>query len=185
MGRIGAGKTTVCQRAVEWARGHGYLVRGVLTPAILENGTKTGIAILDIETGVRRTLARIGQEPGGLVVGKYSFDADALQWGCEILARASDQGGDLFVVDEIGYLELERNGGFVHALSILEAGIFPRTLTVVREPLLGAFQRRLPLVRFIEFRVTEANRQGVAGDIAERLFGVPSLTGQVGEGVNR
>jgi len=169
-GPIGAGKTTVCQRVVAWAQERGYRVRGVLTPAILEGGVKTGIAILDIESGARRSLARLGQEAAGLVVGKYMFDPDVLRWGCAILERAAQEGGDLLLVDEIGPLELAQGGGFVRALDILAAGVFPRTLTVVRETLLGALRRRLPQLQFVEFAVSGGNRQELAGQIVERLW---------------
>lgn len=169
-GRIGVGKTTVCQRVVELARERGYSVGGLLTPPIFgQDGSKVGIAIVDVQRGARRTLALVGEDLGGPLLGKYSFDAEALRWGCEVLDRASREGCDLFVVDEIGRLELERGEGFVRALAILEANLLPRTLVVVRESLLDAFERRLPRIAMAKFEVTEVNRQHIAQDIADHL----------------
>jgi len=170
-GRVGVGKTTVCQRVVDLVRERDYAVSGILTPAEYgQDGSKTGISIVDLQTGTQRTLARIGQDLGGPQIGHYSFDPDALAWGCEVLDRASAGGCDLFVVDEIGPLELVKGQGFVRALAVLETDVLPRTLIVVRESYLQMLQRRLPHTQAAEFWVTEANRQEIVHQIADRLF---------------
>jgi nucleoside-triphosphatase len=168
-GPIGIGKTTVCLRVIEAARQAGLVVGGILTPAILdENGVKSGIAIVDLATGERRLLARIGEYPQGLRLGKYTFDPETLTWGCDILRRERD--ADLLVIDEIGRLELEQNGGFVCALDILAERNARRSLTIVREALLPALRARLPQLSFAEFWVNEENRSALPAEIIAYLL---------------
>ncbi len=171
-GRIGVGKTTVCERVIELARAGGYAVRGVLTPAIIgPDGRKVGIAIIDLATGESRTLARTDQEGTGLQVGKYAFDPAALRWGCEALDQAIGVGCDLLLVDEVGPLELSRGGGFVRAVTALEAGILPHVLLVVRESLLDDIRQHGGPAPLLEFRVTEENRDCLPAEVVERLLG--------------
>lgn len=173
-GRIGVGKTTVCQQVIALARQRGHIVHGLLTPAIIgPDGLKVGISITDLSTGRSRTLARIEQDGAGLPVGKYTFDPTVLRWGCAALERAAEGGCDLLLVDEIGPLELLRGQGFVRAAEILEAGILPHTLLVVRESLLEAIRARAGGAPLLEFQVSEQNRDHVAAEIVDRLFARP------------
>ena len=67
-GPIGAGKTTLCERAAAAARERGLRVAGVLAPAIVEDGAKVGIEAVDLASGKRRLLARTDRELGGMAV---------------------------------------------------------------------------------------------------------------------
>ena len=170
-GDIQVGKTTVCRGVVELARRWGYKPKGLLTPPIFdEDGAKVGIELVDIDSGERRVLARAGHDLGGPQVGRYSFDAEALAWGQSILDKAIRAGCDLLVVDEIGYLELEENGGFSAVLKALQVGALPRTIIVVRSSLVGKLYQLLPRVGFVTFTVTEENRDALPLKIAERVF---------------
>jgi nucleoside-triphosphatase len=168
-GPIGVGKTTVCLRVIEAARRAGLSVGGFLTPAILDKSkARIGIAIVDLATGERRLLARLGAYPEGLRLGKYTFESQSLEWGKAILQQG--RSADLLVIDEIGRLELERGEGFVGALDILAEGAARRSLTIVRETLLPALYARLPQVSFVEFRVNEQNRSALAEEIVACLL---------------
>lgn len=170
-GRIGVGKTTVCERVIELVQGRGFCVSGVLTPALLDqDGQKVGIQLVDLATEERRILGRLGRDRKGLMVGKYTFDRQVLQWGCHVLDRAAAESCDLFVVDEIGPLELKRELGFTRALRVLESGILPRTLIVVRESLLDAVRAHAHDGQSVDFHVTQDNRSHIAADIAQRLL---------------
>lgn len=171
-GPIGVGKTTVCGRVVELARENDYTVAGILTPAIYDTeGQKTGIAIIDLSTGKRRILAEMGKKPRSLQVGRYAFDRRVLRWGCQALSRALGGGCDLFVVDEVGHLELNRGLGFTQALAILKEGMLPRALVVVRNSLLPLMHERVgddqPVV---DFAVSKRNRDQIPHEVYERLF---------------
>ena len=188
-GRVRLGKTTVCQAVADLARERGYCVRGILTPPILDqDGERLGIEVQDLASGERRVLAQIrrtvlepGNVPGqhhtrlegdfsGPQVGIYEFDAAALQWGQDVVARAIAVGCDLLIVDEIGRLELQQGSGFNQILNLLETSVVLRSLLVVREELLDLFQHRLPELDFITFEVTPENRSTLPFDIADRFF---------------
>ena len=188
-GKVQIGKTTVCQAVADLARERGYCVRGILTPPILDrDGERLGIEVLDLASGERRVLAQIrrpvlesGNMPGqnetglqgdfsGPQVGIYEFDAAALQWGQDVVARAIAVGCDLLIVDEIGRLELQQANGFNQVLNLLETSVVLRSLLVVRAELLDLFQQRLPSLQFISFEVTPDNRYSLPFEIADRFF---------------
>ncbi len=188
-GRVRIGKTTVCQAVADLARERGYCVRGILTPPILDReGERLGIEVLDLASGERQVLAQIRRsvlEPShvlgrnetrlqgdfsGPQVGIYEFDAAALQWGQDVVARAIAVGCDLLIVDEIGRLELQQGSGFNQVLNLLETSVVLRSLLVVRAELLDLFQHRLPSLQFITFEVTQDNRYSLPFEIADRFF---------------
>lgn len=169
-GQIGVGKTTVCRQVVQVARARGCRVGGFLTPAIHDQeGHKVGIALLDLSTGEQRPLGHLDQGQPGLRVGKYKFDPQVLRWGCKLLERAAEGGYQLFVVDEVGPLEVERGQGFVRALTLLEQGVLPCMLVVVRESLLEALRGHAAGARVVDFRVTQGNRAQIWQDIADQV----------------
>ncbi len=188
-GQVQIGKTTVCQAVADLARERGYCVRGILTPPILDrDGERLGIEVLDLASGERKVLAQIrravpesGNAPerdgarlqgdfSGPQVGIYEFDAAALQWGQDVVARAIAVGCDLLIVDEIGRLELQQGIGFNQVLNLLETSVVLRSLLVVRAELLDLFQQRLPSLQFISFEVTQDNRYSLPFEIADRFF---------------
>ncbi len=171
-GPIGIGKTTVCRRVIRSAQALGYIVCGILTPALYdERGAKIGIAICDVASGAERVLARVSDDVQRQTVGMYAFDQEALEWGQRILTDALGERCDLLVVDEVGPLELHCGGGFAVALDLLRENAVPRSLVIVRETLLEAYRQRLGGTPITPFRVTAANRDQLHAEITAYLFG--------------
>ena len=170
-GKRQVGKTTVCKRVAELARGLGYGPAGVLTPVLLD---KDGFPVvrhaLMVADGEQRLLARADGDLGGPRTSRYSFDADVFSWVIGRLRAAISQGCDLLIVDEIGPLELERGRGLAPLLSDLSARRLPPLLLVVRPELAGRLQERLPIIPFRTFTVTQENRQALADAIIKELF---------------
>ena len=109
-GDRGIGKTTFCSRLVDAARQAGWQVRGVMTPALIENGQKNKINVINLETGEKRFLARLRHDDDtGIQTPHWSFDEQSLEWGNQILTRSVPC--DLFIIDEIGPLGLVRQVG--------------------------------------------------------------------------
>ena len=181
------GKTTVCRRVAELARGLGYGPAGVLTPVLLD---KDGFPVvrhaLMVSDGEQRLLAQangdLGGVPGlvlseaeelsngGLRTGRYSFDADLFVWVIGRLRGAISRGCDLLIVDEIGPLELEQGRGLAPILPDLSAGTLPPLLLVVRPELTAQLQGRLPDIPFCTFTATRENRQALPGTIIKELL---------------
>jgi nucleoside-triphosphatase THEP1 len=134
-----------------------------------------------VRDGERRVLARMGTAGDGPQVGPYTFDARALAWANAVLARDLPWAG-LLLVDEIGKLELWRGEGLA---PILPRGDQPgrglagarRSLVLVREALLPELQVRLAGLAPAALFVTRDNRDHLAAEIADRLFGTPENPG--------
>jgi nucleoside-triphosphatase THEP1 len=174
-GPVGIGKTTVAERVVGLARRKGLLCGGLLAPAMMSRcGQKAGIWGVDVETGERRILARTDRNLGGLSVGPYSFDADALAWASAVIDRALQPATphpyDLVIVDEIGKLELWHDTGLATVLPKLAAGAGGRSLVLVRDSLLAELQARLAPAEQVVFAVDEGNRGILAPQILTSLL---------------
>jgi len=170
-GQVHIGKTTLCQRVVQWAQERGYGVRGFVTLTILdEHGARLALEIRDLETGACRNLARVDHDWGGPSVGPFHFDPQILKWAEELVIRASNVGCDLLIVDEIGRLELEQGEGFQRILSLLPTTKVPRCLLVVRSSLLEAFLRRIPTLAPLCVEVREDNRDTLLEPLIVELY---------------
>lgn len=177
-GAVGVGKTTVAGRVVDLARQRGLICGGLLTPALVgRRGQKIGIWGVDVSSGERRLLARIGEDLGGPAIGPYSFSAAALAWAVSVLEAAlpppppvSLRRCDLLLVDEIGKLELWHGAGLAPILPRLAAGEAPRALVVVRDFLLDELQARLGAIEPIVFLVSEQNREELPVHILHNLM---------------
>lgn len=139
----GAGKTAFCAALAEQARAAGWDVAGVLCPPVFENGVKTGILAQNLRTRATRPLAisnaQLPISNYQLPLGQWLFSPSALAWGNEIFA--SSLPCDLFIVDELGPLELIRGEGWQNALQALRQGTYKIGVAVVRSSLLEAAQK--------------------------------------------
>lgn len=104
-GAPGVGKSTVFMRIVEELRKIGCSVGGIHAPEVRVGGVRVGFMIVDLHTGARGWLARVGDFKGPRV-GKYVVIIDdVLNVGVPALERALT-GMDIIAVDEIGPMEL-------------------------------------------------------------------------------
>ena len=143
-GRQRAGKTTLLLAVRHAAQAAGLTVGGMLSIARFEGSEKVGIDVMDAGSGEQHPLAVYTPEPRGLIhVGRYTFDAAGLALGLAY-ARAG-QAADLFIVDEMGPLELSRGEGWAPVLPLICARRFGAALVVVRPDLLGAARAALDL----------------------------------------
>lgn len=169
-GKRQGGKTTVCERVAKLARGLGYDPAGLLSPALLDkDGLPVAYYALMVSDAEQRFLARADGDLGGPRTSRYSFDADVFSWVIARLRAAISRGCDLLIVDEIGPLELKQRQGLAPVLSDLPAEGLP-LLLVVRPELVGQLQKRLSIIPFRIFTVTQGNRQILADTILKELF---------------
>lgn len=138
----GAGKTTFCAALADEAHAAGWDVAGILCPPIFENGIKTGIRAQNLRTGETRPLAvasHLSSATSHLSLGNWLFDPTVIDWGNEILAATPPC--DLFIVDELGPLELIRGEGWFNALEVLRHLNYKIGVAVVRPSLIESAQK--------------------------------------------
>jgi len=149
-GERGVGKTTQCRALADQARAAGWNVAGLLSPAVFENGLKTGILAEDLRTGESRPLAMLANQSPlttphlplstfHLPLGNWLFDPSVIAWGSHILQ--SRQPCDLFIIDELGPLEFFRGGGWVNAFDALRQMRYRLGVVVIRPECLEAFSK--------------------------------------------
>jgi nucleoside-triphosphatase THEP1 len=139
-GPSGSGKTTLCLALILQLRDLGWRVAGLVSPAILDDGLKTGIAVRNIVTGENRVLAQRLDTRCGQTGMRWRFDESALAWGSEILAGA--RACDALFIDELGPLELSLNDGWSNARHMLGSDLHCEAIITVRRSLLSVLQER-------------------------------------------
>lgn len=140
-GSRGIGKSTLCRRVAEIARMRGWSCAGIISHALFdEGGEKVGFVAEDISTGECWILGHVANKLRGPRYGHYRFSRSGFRKASRLSRTALNKKCDLFILDEVGPLEIERNEGFMPVLIALLRSRGPRILLVVRPALLGAVQ---------------------------------------------
>ncbi len=159
-GPSGAGKTTFCRRLVQHARGQGWEVAGLLSPAWIKDGQKVGILAEDPRSGEQQTLAYAAPRPqADLRLGKWYFDKQVLGWGNRVLENSSPC--DLLIVDELGPLEFGAGDGLQTAFDLIAAGNYRAGCVVIRPALISQAQSRWPWAEVLP--IADASIQKILG----------------------
>ncbi len=105
-GLPGVGKTTTLIKTIEILEEEGYVVGGMITEELRENGRRTGFYVLDWMTKEKKVFAHKDFESRHRV-GRYGIDINALEEvGIKALQEAMEKA-DIIVIDEIGKMEVE------------------------------------------------------------------------------
>lgn len=144
-----AGKTSFCRRVLFEAQTRGFKTGGVLSPAVFENGIKTGIEVQDVASGKKRLLATLREEVLNAVTKRWKFDEAALNWGSTLLYQSVPC--DVLIVDELGPLELEHGQGWVEGMRAINSGNYQAALVVIRPELMPTALQRWPKAEVMTF----------------------------------
>ncbi len=136
----GVGKTSYCQNAIQEFKKAGLRVSGILSPARIENGQKTGIFAQNINREETRLAAStISGEIDGYRLGPYYFDEKVVQWENECIRRVKST--DLLVIDELGYLEFDEQGGIYSSFELLRKKDYRLALVIIRPERVETFRQ--------------------------------------------
>lgn len=150
-GQREVGKTTFLKHLLAAVPKDKIDCAGLLSPAVFENGQKTGIDLLDLRGGTLKKLASLRKnENDGLFTERWLFDAEVMRWGNEILAQATPC--DLLIVDELGPIELERGQGWQAGITSLSTGTYRVGIVVIRPELLAPAFALWPKAQLIEIK---------------------------------
>jgi nucleoside-triphosphatase THEP1 len=137
-GKKHSGKTTGAARLVRAVRAKGYVVGGLVAPAVYRDGALIGFDAVDLRSGQRAALARDNGK--GSTAGRFEFLAEGLRLGNASLSPAATASADLVVVDEFGPLELNQQG-WRRSVDLLAQSSEAIILLVVREELADEVER--------------------------------------------
>ncbi len=134
-GEVKAGKTQLVSNVISALRKLKFKVTGVYSPARFENNVKTGIYLVDISNEKKKLLANY--QPGWDYDNskrEWKMDPEVLQWGFEVIRESVPTS--VLIIDELGFLEFEKNQGLTSAFDILKDGVYRLAIVVVRIGLL-------------------------------------------------
>lgn len=167
----GAGKTTFCKGIVTLAEQTDWQTGGLLSHAVFESGQKNAIEVEDLKSKKRRILARANKDnkcnTEKMCAGHWVFDQNILLWGNRILSEALPC--DLFVVDELGPLEMIHGEGWTAGLTALDSGAYRLALVVIRPELLETAQQRWQQAEVLTIDSVAAV-QAFQTELAQRFF---------------
>jgi nucleoside-triphosphatase THEP1 len=109
-GEINDGKSTLMHELAVRFKDHTIQAGGIVSPAILDNGIKTGYALLNVATGEKMRLSQTEKGEGMANVGRYYFLNEGIEFGKAALAVAGNQNSKIVFIDEIGTWELQGQG---------------------------------------------------------------------------
>ena len=142
-GEIGSGKTSLLHDLVTGLRTKGFAPAGIISPGRVEDGTKTGIRLLNVKTGDEWLLAELrGAEAVGPATLRWQFYQDVMDTGNQILGELDSC--DFLFIDELGPLEFLRKEGWQSAFTALEESDYNTALVVIRPGLLDVALKRWP-----------------------------------------
>ena len=157
------GKSTLCHRVRSAAQTRGYTCTGIIT---LRSPTGQ-LDVLDVRSGEQRQLTASTTTARSLVQGRFTFDAQTIAWGNQVLATAVPS--DLLIVDELGPLEFVRGQGWMIAFDVLARSDYAVALVVVRPALLARAQDKLPFGDKAVVNVTLETRELLGASLLDTI----------------
>ncbi|MFX0138066.1 MAG: nucleoside-triphosphatase, partial [Candidatus Hodarchaeota archaeon] len=101
------GKSTLISKLIKYyTNKKNYKIYGFLTPEVKEHGNRIGFDIVDIYSGEKSQLARVGPFKTKYMVGKYNVFIEQFEKYIEDALNLEGIPVDLIVIDEIGKMEL-------------------------------------------------------------------------------
>ena len=146
------GKSTVCLKLVEKLRQRDFEVSGLIT-------RRTGahdLQVTEIHSETTYPLTLPHTSDTGLIVGHFRMAPDAMTRSTKSLDACFPT--QVFILDEIGPLELVRGQGWARALKLLEHFTYCVAFIVVRPELLARAIWQLPMSFFTVVHVTAESR---------------------------
>jgi len=156
-GEIESGKTTLLQMLLDQLSSNNLKIAGIVSPPIVKDGKKVGIAMQDLTTGKTQQLAEsrnMGTD-STVITKHWVFAPEVIEAGNHILQEATPC--DLLIVDELGPLEFVRDGGWVNGLAAVDSRQYALALCVVRPSLVELALKRWPFAQvFFATRETQS-----------------------------
>lgn len=101
------GKSTLISELIDYyINKKNYIIYGFLTPEVRESGNRIGFDILDIYSGKKSQLSRVGNFKTKYKLGKYNVFIEEFDKYLDNTLNLEGKTIDLIIIDEIGKMEL-------------------------------------------------------------------------------
>jgi nucleoside-triphosphatase THEP1 len=106
-GHIQQGKTTFLSGVLDRLSEEGIRMAGFLSLGSYESGKRSAFTLRDVNSGDRMEMAAGSWRKDWYARGPFWFNPAAIEWGTHLITMGIEDGARLFILDEIGPLELE------------------------------------------------------------------------------
>ena len=158
------GKSTALRGAVTVLQDAGIEVSGLLT----ERTAVHDLAVTELRTGTRYPLTDPFVDLPGSPTRHFTMNVGALDRSRRALEEAFP--AQVFVLDEIGPLELRYGQGWANVFGLLAGSVYAYAILVVRPELLGEALAQLNAGCCLLVRVTPDNRGELPALLAEEVM---------------
>lgn len=158
------GKSFLCTHVVQELQDDGVEVSGLLT----QHTGPHDLEVTEIRTGTRYPLTLPFPEGAHGPLKRFIMDPQAMRRSQEALMASLPT--EVFVIDELGPLELKLHRGWYATLSQLKRSVYRVALLVVRPELLTTAVIQLPISAYTVVRISEENRSLVQGPLLKMLL---------------
>ncbi len=109
-GDTGDGKSTLLAELAILFKSRNIQTGGIISPAVFENGVKSGYELINVATSQKKRLSQTQKEDGLVNVGRFYFFNGGISFGKAALTVANNQNSQFVFIDEIGAWELQGQG---------------------------------------------------------------------------
>ena len=109
-GEIAEGKTSLLVELTQSLKNRNITVGGLLSSRIIENKQTVGYKLVSVETGEELDYLKLKKDMDSGGIGRFEIDYSAINWGRQLLSSKNTLDKDVVIIDEVGKLELEKNG---------------------------------------------------------------------------
>jgi nucleoside-triphosphatase len=146
-----SGKSTLISKIIEYFhKEKSFTIYGFLTPEIRKRGIRIGFDVVDIYSGKKTSLARVGDFKTEYRLGKYNVFTQEFDNYIEQFLKLEGKNPNLIIIDEIGKMEL-----FSKKFEIFIKKIFSQEIPIIatiglnlRHPI-KSYLQALPTVQIL------------------------------------
>ncbi len=163
-GETQVGKSALCQKLAQRFRSKDITVTGLIT----QHPAAHSLEVLELHTTERYLLTHPFESEQGIALTHFRMNPAALARSAEALTTSFPT--QLFILDELGPLELLRGEGWITALHLLAREKYEVAFIVVRPALLAQAFQQLPFSIDTVANVTLKNRELLAESLFQQAW---------------
>lgn len=166
-GEIGEGKTTYAKKVTELLKEKNINIAGFIAPAVYAGEKRIGFDLYDVKIGDVTPLSRNTGLEDWLRIGNYYFHPDGLKTGNALLQKEYIEKSSVFIIDEIGPLEMNNTGWAKPVETLCAESSIPH-IWVVRKKLVERVIKKWNVGDVYVFDIAEDTSE----DMAEFIYGI-------------